>query len=319
MLKTGIHDIQQLKPDSKLKNWLGDEKRVSITLYDQIASEPNADELSEKLLATFVDERGAYKRTHANRFEEFDEAVLKIIREQFPSSETLAIHDVAVSDARTSYDFFEKLAARQLHIGSFIASDYSPEVWVVEDNKTKVTISPSGQILEVVWPPFVFGTNKNDSFWRYPINRLARRYAMHFIVPPILQSYKHGAIKAKSLSLFSPKAVSLAANDQRFQLRQHNILENFEKPSHVIRAMNVLNPSRFSQQELSNAIWNIYRGLTTHGILITGSNAHAGEPVNGGVFKKTSSGFECLWQSEQGSPMEQQILDFKNTAAKIAI
>lgn len=314
MFKTGIYDIQQIKTGSTLKSLLGDEKRISITLYDQIASELNADELSERLLSTFIDERGAYKRTHANRFDAFDKAVLKIIGELFSSRDALSIHDAAVSDARTSCDFFEKLEAK-FNIASFIASDYSPEVLIVEDHQTKVTLSPSGQILEVVWPPFVFAANKNDSFWRYPLNRLARFYAMRFVVPSLMKTYKSGKIKTRSLFLFSPKATSIALKDPRFQLQQHNLLNPFEKTSDVIRAMNVLNPSRFSLEEFSRVILNLYNGLTEHGILITGSNPFAGDPVDGGVFKKTPNGFECIWVSNSGSPIEQQLTGFTPSTA----
>jgi hypothetical protein len=119
-----------------------------------------------------------------------------------------------------------------------------------------------------------------------------------------------GQVKAKELLLFAPCALRLARKDSRYTLGQHDLLQPFRSRYHVIRAMNVLNPSYFSDEEFSRVLKYIYEGLLSNGLFITGSNHEAGSPVNGGLYKKTSEGFERIWQSGNGSPMKGEIAQF---------
>ena len=49
---------------TRFKTLLGQEKNLSVTLYDQILGLPNAEFLAERILFRFSDERGARKRTY---------------------------------------------------------------------------------------------------------------------------------------------------------------------------------------------------------------------------------------------------------------
>ena len=84
MIKTGITKLNQLSND---KTFLRKElKNVSITLYDQTLNLVDADNLAERILLLFSDERGAYKRTYQKRFEAFDCAIIKMLQNLPPPS-----------------------------------------------------------------------------------------------------------------------------------------------------------------------------------------------------------------------------------------
>lgn len=311
MIITGIYDILQVQNRHAFRDVFGGEKRLSITLYDRIINEPNADELAERILSLVVDERGAYKRTYAKRFEEFDENVLSHLEEQVSRDTSLILQDVGISDGRTSCDFFEKLATR-FHTLSYHASDYNPNVVVIEKGNTKVTLNYRNRILEYVWPPFVFNAMKRDSYWYYPLNNLIRFFVERLIVKAIVKEYLCRNIQARELHLYAPRTLSLAQKEKRFHLGQHDLLMPFEQTSHIIRAMNVLNPTYFTVKEYSCVIANVHAGLLEKGLLITGSNQGAGSLVHGGIYQKTPTGFEKTWQSGDGSPIEELILGFRD-------
>ncbi|MCX7353209.1 MAG: hypothetical protein NTW22_08135 [Proteobacteria bacterium] len=309
MLKFGIHNKSQIRKKVKLVSFFGGEKKISITLYDQIISESNADELAERILFLFADERGAYKRTYQKRFEDFDQIVLRYLKENFKNEMPLTLHDVAVSDGRTALDFFEKISSDFTKV-EYVASDYNPKIYVIQEGKCKVTVSCTGKILEILFPPFVFNVIKRDSIRHYPLNHLIKSVVERLIAIPLVKKYQSGMIHAKELLLFAPRVLNAAQNDSRLTLQQHNLLEPFDKPVHIIRAMNILNPSYFSETEFLKVLNHVHKGLKDHGVFITGSNEEAGSIVNGGIYKKNINGFEKIYESGVGSPINQFIMNF---------
>jgi chemotaxis methyl-accepting protein methylase len=310
MLKFGIYKKEQLKNKAGFKNLIDKDKKISITLYDQITKEPNADEIAELILLLFSDERGAYKRTYQKRFEEFDKKVLTYLKTIFKENEPLSFHDVGVSDGRTALDFFEKIFLIFPNI-QYTASDYNPAVYVIQNKNYKITLSHTVKILEILFPPFVFNVIKRDSIRHYPINHLVRLLVQFFVAVPMVKKYKLKKIQARELMLFAPKVLNTAKTDPRFQLRQHDLLTPLSKPVHIIRAMNVLNPSYFSEDEFFKILKHIHEGLNSKGVLITGSNQEADTTVDGGIYEKNKDGFELVEQSGEGSPINNLILKFK--------
>ena len=305
LYKSGIYNKLQLKDLRNLKTALGDHRKISITLYDQIIDEPNAEELAEHILLEATDERGAYKRTYAKRFEAFDATIVGHINQHFNSKNLISIHDIAVSDGRTAVDFFEKISKTFPKI-SYTASDYSPNVFVIEKKPYTITVSPSGKVLEILWPPFVCKPLKRDRY--YSINYIISIFLQFFIVPSILKKYKDGLLKAREISLFAPNVLTLSKIDKRFSLIQHNVLNPLSDNYSIIRAMNIFNTSYFSADEFKIALKNVYHGLKESGFFITGSNQDAGSLVHGGLYQKTPKGFKKLWQSGDGSSVDEMIL-----------
>jgi hypothetical protein len=306
MIKTGITKLSQVK-NKKFTTFFNKDKKLSITLYQDIQNLPEADVVAERILLLFSDERGAYKRTYQKRFEDFDLDVIKVI-ENLPSPETF--HDCGVSDGRTALDFFEKMVSAFPEI-QYFASDYNPSVFVVEKGKLKVTLSHTGKILEILFPPFVFNKIKRDSFRHYPLNHVILFFIEKFWVNSLIKKYQLGLVKAKELLLFAPKVLQKAQADKRFRLSQHDLLQPFKEPTCIIREMNVLNPSYFSETEFAQVIRNLYEGLKDNGLLITGSNQEAGTIVNGGIYQKEENGFSKIFNSGEGSPIEPLLLNFK--------
>lgn len=306
MIKTGITKLNQLSND---KTFCRKElKNVSVTLYDQTLNLVDGDQLAERILLLFSDERGAYKRTYQKRFEAFDLAVIKMLQKLPPPPQTF--HDCGVSDGRTSLDFFEKMVAifPEIH---YFASDYNPCVFVIEKGKLKVTLSHTGKILEILFPPFVFNKIKRDSFRHYPLNHLILFFIEKFWVNFLIKKYQQGLVKAKELLLFAPKVLQKAQTDKRFRLGQHDLLQPFKEPACIIRAMNVLNPSYFCETEFAQVIRNLYEGLRENGLLITGSNQEAGTIVNGGIYQKKEMVFRKFSTPVRGHPSSHFFLILK--------
>lgn len=306
MLKIGIYKVQDI--ETKGSTLIRKEpKNVTITLYNKIVQEPNADELAERILLLFADERGAYKRTYTKRFEEFDSISLQHIEDIFKRDELLLVQDVGVSDGRTALDFFKKIASSFSNL-KFTASDYNPKVYVLEKGKCKVTISSTGKLLEILYSPFVFNAIKRDSYKHYPLNHVIRLILHFLFVTRLIKNYKTQKIHATELMLFAPQALLASKNDPRFILTQYNLLESFKEQSNIIRAMNVLNPSYFSESEFRKVINHIHTSLCNGGLLITGSNQEAGTIVHGGIYKKTIKGFQKIVQSGEGSPIDHYLV-----------
>jgi chemotaxis methyl-accepting protein methylase len=89
---------------------------------------------------------------------------------------------------------------------------------------------------------------------------------------------------------------------------QHNVLNKLTENYNIVRAMNILNTSYFSTDEFKIVLKNIYQALKENGFFITGSNQDANSLVHGGLYQKTPKGFKKLWQSGDGSPVDEMIL-----------
>lgn len=308
MFKTGIYTIDQARNPKHWTNLLGDERKISVALYEDLVKESGGEEIAEKILLLVTDERGAYKRTYQKRFEVFDDLVKKHLQEKYEADENLSIHDLGVSDGRTAFDFFTSLASHFPNL-SYFASDYDPWVYVIKSNNLTLTLSSADKVLEIAYPPFVLNTNRLEKY--YPFNMLLTLYLKKFHAPLIVQAYKNGAIKGKKIQLFAPHVLNLASHDKRFELGQQDLLKPFTQKTKVVRAMNVLNTSYFTTEEFLKVLKNIYEALMPQGIFITGSNQDAGSTVDGGLYEKTNTGFRLIAQSGNSSPIHNLILDFR--------
>ncbi len=310
MLKTGIHSLRDLKSGKKDCTFFRKElKNASISLYEAACAEKNADSLTQRILLLFSDRRGAYKRTYSKRFNLFDKKVYEILKQKFRSMDSIKAHDVGVSDGRTSVDFFTKVYVLFPKI-QFTASDYNPTIKILKTKRLKVALTESNQLLEITYSPFVFNAVKRDSYRHYPLNHVIRKIIELFLVAPLLRSYQKGIVKAKSVFLFAPSAINLQKKNQHFNLSQHDVLNPFKETYTFIRAMNVLNPSYFSNDDFQKIVQHMYDGLENNGLLITGSNQEANSTVDGAVYKKNKNGFGLVWTSGKGSQIHDHLIEF---------
>ena len=312
MLKFGIYNIDQLRKGN-YRNFLGGVKKISASLLSKINALPDADAYREKIFFELTDDSGAYKRTYEDRFKDFDSHVLELIEKNIRSGEAIYFHDAGVSSAKTAKDFFLKIKGICNDI-EYFASDYDPYIDVVEYRGfTCIFSSANKELIEITRPPFVFPAKRTESVKFYPLNHLIRKYLWKTLVPKVTEKYAQGELKSvERICLFSPDAIDLEKEDHRFRLGQHNLLEpsKLGKKIHCFRAMNVLMLGYFVPDQIPKILSEIHEALLPGGLFILGSNQESNTIVNGGVYRKTASGFELLWNSGEGASISNFIQAF---------
>ena len=169
----------------------------------------------------------------------------------------------------------------------------------------------TSQPLQVIWPPFVFNVEKRESALLYPINRALLVILLRTRVRRLLERYSAAdpAIRTRHIRLLAPVALDTLESDPRFDFERHDILQPLAGRFGLIRAMNILNRSYFEDDQLRVAIGHVARALTTGGLFATGSNQDAGSAVDGAVYERTTSGFQRLRSSGNGSPVDDLVLE----------
>jgi hypothetical protein len=132
---------------------------------------------------------------------------------------------------------------------------------------------------------------------RLSLNFLHEQFALRALVPYARARLNAG--KSKTVSLWCPAALNLAARDPRFRLSQHDLLEPFTGVSdlHVVRAMNILHDGYFSADQTTRIAGHALRALREGGVFIVGRNENPGSPVSGGIYSKVGGRFESAWRS----------------------
>lgn len=309
MFKLGIHSVNQLLSGRK-NTIFGAKKKVSATLLDKIDAGKTDSDAYAAILFYLNDDKGAYKRTYAGRFDEFDDKCIEIIEEAFRGPH-LNFHDVAVSSGQTSVDFYEKLNPKYEKL-LYLASDYDPYLTVLRHGPLHVTISSTGSIVEILLAPFVFSQNPPDR-WFYPVNRLLHFIARKYWAKPLVANYLAGKLSkqhTRTIDVFCPKARQLADANEGFTLGQHNLLEPSKTTADCLRAMNVLNDSYFSEDQMMTILQSAYDSLVEKGLLIFGSNQDAGSSVSGAVYAKTDRGFNRVWVTAVEPSASKHIVTF---------
>ncbi|HEY4942140.1 MAG TPA: hypothetical protein VII56_12000 [Rhizomicrobium sp.] len=276
----------------------GDDRLPSISLYREAVLEDDGD-LTNRILERFVDASGAYKRTYSNRFQDFDTEIVRIIEAHFGGSTRLRVHDAAVSDARTSCDFFDRLSSKFSAL-SYRATDFSNAIRIVRLGGVALTFSADGELLEAMVPPFVHGIKRPESFRKFPLNRLHQ-----LLTVPIYckaAGLRHRNVEA--VQLWCRRALKIAQSDPRFSLGTHDLLQPFaaDERHDVIRAMNILQPGYFSPAQIRRIAENIIDGLRAGGLFVLGRNEDANTPVLGAVYVLDGDRFREIYRSGKAAP-----------------
>jgi hypothetical protein len=320
MFQTGIFNLSQLS--SKLEKNLGPKNQpIAIDLYAQINElEPRQQGLAEEMiLENFSFSDGAYKKTHAGRFDDFDEKILAYLEKNLAQDRPYKIHDLAISDGRTSYDFFLKLEKKFPTI-DFCASDKNilVDVFPGVKNKTrKIVTEAGGKILQIIFPPFVLNIYSSKRALAFKIKK-ALFYPVNFILAqfflvPLFRNIliKIDADKKQTIALVKKQVLDLAKTKSNFHLLGYDIMKKGFGEFEIIRAMNILNPTYFSSAEAKKIMANIFSSLKEGGLFIAGSNTNAASPVAGDLFVKKSGRMESLMKFGGGAPYREIILSTK--------
>lgn len=311
MLKTGIYKKEQLTPE-QLFSKAGQRKFIALDLYDSYdGPQPEKDRFQEQAIGRLAMANGSFKKTHRNRFNVFDKKALSTIGELFPEDRVLKVHDLAISDGRTTVPFFNVLAqGYQLNL-EFLASDYAAEftAYRAKGTNRRIILDRQGNLIQHVMPPFVFNAVWPEHPLYYPVNTVLRKtigWALAHKMRHDIEKNPQGFVK-QDILLLCDECKTLM-DDPRFTFRAYDLLAGPVGHHHVIRAMNILNASYFSPEQMRVAVANIASSLAEGGILITGSNEEGGTEVRGGIYRKKGNHFDALYESGGGSPARGFIL-----------
>ena len=312
MFKTGIFKKEQLQP-GKRSGFINKRKYIALDLYNCLDGLPQGetDNIQEWMLRVFHLSNGVSKHTHIRRFDEFDRLSFHAIDAHFPAGQTIRVHDIAVSDGRSCSGLYNHLNRRFGERLNFLASDPARYLFVLKRERSarRLIIDDQQHLLQIVTPPFVFLVVRPENWRFYPLNHLLRHVATAFYARPLLKDLNSHApgIELTKLDLLCQECRSYIREQHNFHFESYDIFTGSNQLFDIIRAMNVLNHSYFSKEQLQIALKNILQSLREGGLFITGSNAGAGSVVNGAIYKKTQTGMARIEVSGEGSRVDELI------------
>lgn len=292
-----------------LKGFWGRKKFIAIDLYQELGAcgLPNKEKLEEAILRRFALANGTYRRTYDARFEEFDADAVRQAKKFLKPNELLRVHDVAVSDGRTACDFFEKLKRHFSKI-HYHATDLYTEVRVInsrEKPKNRIVKDEDGNLLQIIFPPFVFNVPEKDNLLLFPINRLLLKLLMNKDRRKKWMKLENA--REQRMSIFSHNALRTEKREPGFSLGAYDIFNKMPAEYDIVRAMNVINKSYFNEEEAKVIIKNMEEALKDPGLLLIGSNKDAGSEVNGNIFLKKKGKMHMVSKTGHGAPYHEML------------
>jgi hypothetical protein len=313
MFKLGIFKNEQLTPDH-LEGFVNSRKFIALDLYNSLDGLPPAeiDKIQERMLRRFRVHNGVLKRTYARRFDDFDRVTVSAIAAQFPTSRIVRVHDIGVSDGRTSCDLYDHLNRLYGERLDFRASDYAPFLYVLKRTRgtNRLIVDDQQNVLQIVTPPFVFiELGWRERIMPYPLNFLIRHLVRVLYARPLLERYKAGSpdIQRTKIELCGRSCRAYVSKQNNFRFDAYDVFSVSTERFDIIRAMNILNYSYFSEPQLIQAAQNIAHSLKEGGLFITGSNDEQGTVVNGGIYRETNGRLQRISTSGKGSEIDALI------------
>jgi len=316
MFKTGIYNLDQLT-QGKMANFSKKRKEIAIDLYAKIQKTDleNKEKLEEIILKNFAFSDGTYKRTHSSRFDDFNKEILETIKEML-EKEKYIIHDAAISDGRTSCEFFTALKKEFGNIELY-ASDKNLAVYIFEskkNKKNKIVKDEKVRILQIIFSPFVLNVFTPKKAKLFKIKK-AVLFPLNYILTKILLTAWIQKIfipidaKGEKMELFSKETLSLKEKDENFHLVDYSLFEEKFADFDIVRAMNVVNPTYFSDKEVETIAKNLKNSLKENGLLVIGSNNNINSSINGDIFIKKDKKLHSMKKFNRGVPFREIFLE----------
>jgi hypothetical protein len=311
VLKLGVYSLEQI--ESSRVQWINRYLRRTyyVGLYEDAGrlDRETSRKLEERILSGFTVVNGVFKRTSSERMGQFDGATLATVK-NLGCRKPLVVHDMAVSDGRTACDFFLKLSAEFDNCVEFYATDLAFKVTAVKQfgNRTIVVVDGKGNVLQLVYPPFVLPMRAIES-WLFPINRILRSVLMHTAAKRIVKQYQLGdeKLECRELPLICSEARALLASRSNFHLHEYDLFDRAPRRYGLVRAMNIFNLSYFPPKTIKRALYNVFDSLNEGGLFVVGSNGDAGSTVNGGIYQKRGGSFSSLYRSGNGAAIDELV------------
>ena len=328
MLKFGIYSLEQLARSrpSLMSRYL--RRACYIGLYEDAGAIHGAlgRKWEEDILCGFTVASSVFKRTSRERMAQFDDATITTITSLGCLFKPFTVHDMAVSDGRTACDFFLKLSAELNDLIEFYATDLCLKVTAVREpgSRTTVVVDDKNNVLQLIYPPFVLPMHAIES-WLFPVNRLLRIVLMRTAAKRAFERNKSGGkeLERTEVRLVCREARRLLEERKNFHLDEYDLFEKATRPYSLVRAMNILNLSYFTESAIATALVNVYESLEEEGLFVVGSNGDAGSTVDGAIYAKRGGGFSCVYSSGKGSAIDnivrQTLSSFERTVRPIPI
>ncbi len=298
---TGIHDARQLAGFDPAK-WPGMRRRIAVDLIDEIDDLGNP-AVRAALFERIVDVRGAFKRTYADRFSDFDGLVMAQWHNPGATRGPSHVLDAGVSDGSTTLSLIAAVDRMSEGRFRFSATDLDGRYTRLSRKQLperRVIVSSSGEVVQIIVPPFLF--THRESRYLFPVNRMLRPAAERF-AGRLVADWRtgHGDVQATEVLLLAPEFRKCLAKDPRVTFQAWDILEPWQgDAADCVRAMNVLNPGYFDPAQMARAVGHLFAAVKDGGLLAMGSNEDAGTPVDGIVCRRVGDRLELLATSGSG-------------------
>lgn len=311
IFKLGVTSLDALQRN---RTWLGRRKRFALSLYGEIIeSHPESDDWLPSILQRHAAVTGAVKRTLDRRFEELDEIVARhFARMRQTVSGEVRVHDMGVSDGRTSVELYERLCSSGPL--RFVASDLYPRVDIVRSlaGGWAVVFDEDGHVVQYVAHGFVVSPVAPDRMLAYPVNRLALA-AFEYHLQPVARAARDSLLTApiddlerRSIDGFEIWRVPLICRaclsllrDGQIRFQRHDIRAPLSERYHLLRAMNVLN--HVSLEQLPHVAAHLREGLEEGGLLVVGRSADPGNRTLATVWQRVGDRLHVIARLHGGA------------------
>jgi len=321
MMKLGVYRPSQFAEHTAKSRVLPRRTRLAYTLLrTSLPPSPEEIERFEYIMRHVHLSGGVYRTTAGGRFQTLDAFLAPLLQKHFGGAAgPLRIEDWAASACITSVEWFQNLT--DLFPGvQLTASDlHLYLVEVVLPNGASYIVEAEGQPIQYVKPPFVIPMNRTEPAL-LPLNRWLQSQAQRTfqkleqqgLAAAIRQGsdrdeWKQGDLLFRKIPLVHPRALALQQSNPAFRVENHSVFEARPGLCDVIRTMNILNLSYFSQEQLMEGVRTVWKSLQPGGVWMVGrtieeQTEQAPAVHHASVFQKTPDGFRLM--ARHGSPSE---------------
>lgn len=309
----GVLDADTYWAIGERRKYLG--VRVAYSLLDV------GDELTPRTVKVFEDicftlrlANGTFRTSFRNRFDDLNQVVERVLRQQFGEGTRLAVQDRAVSHALTSVEWAQSLFGC-FPEAVFEASDLLLHLVELRlPDGSRFVAEPDGTVLQAIHAPFVVSMAHPEGR-RFPLHGLVRRREqrrLHALALP--EGWTEGIDRAgyavRPLSLVHPEARRMARDDHRFVVTKRSVFDVTPHACDVLRTVNILNRGYFSDAQLGEGIRAVWASLRPEGIWVVGRTTEGDFRNNASIFKRTDSGWSLVERFGEGSEIEELALSW---------
>jgi len=288
--------------------------RVAYNLL-RVGEQPTPEEIRtfEDICITLRTSNGTFRTTFRNRFKDVDAAAMQWIERSFDPAAPLYVQDRAVSSGLTSYEWAQGLLQNFPH-AQFEASDLLAELLELSfDNGETYIVEPNGTPLQYIHAPYVVALYHPES-WRNPRLRWVsvqakKRFDQLPLPADWMKTASGPGYRVGRISCVHPEAQLLARTNPGFRFQVRSVFDRMPGACHVIRTMNILNASYFSQEQLREGVRTVFDSLKPGGMWIVGRTLEEDLSNHVSFFRRLEKNWEVLGHVGKGWELEALALE----------